>query len=88
MENEPTLYYLNGFQLQMTEDVLYVDVKSRTLPDGKETEFVLAIDDTETILRLSENLLQLALHRNDVSDFAQTLAGAKELLSRFLAQTN
>lgn len=28
----------------MTEDVLYVDVKSRTLPDGRETEFVLAIE--------------------------------------------
>ena len=30
MENEPTLYYLTGFQLRMVENVIYVDVKSHT----------------------------------------------------------
>ena len=88
MERDPRIVEMDSFQLTMVKEVVFLTISGQLERDGTKTKDVFALSETEALLRLSENLLQLALHRQDSGDYAQLLSELRELLRDFLNRSN
>ena len=88
MERDPRIVEMDSFQLTMVEEVVFLTISGQLERDGTKTKDVFALSQTEALLRLSENLLQLALHRQDAGDYTQLLSEVRELPNDFLSRRN